>query len=192
MYRLAVTNRKLCPGDFLERVQQLAEGTQYQAILLREKDLNEIQYEALAEKVLEITRRNKKKCILHSFDRVAERLGHPFLHLPLSVWDQLSADRKRELRSRFQELGTSVHSTEQLQRAVSLRADYVIAGHIYETACKKGMEARGLDFLHEICVNSPIPVYAIGGITGEREESVIRQGAAGVCIMSGCMRQVVV
>lgn len=192
MYRIAVTNRRLCPGDFLERVQQLAEGTQYQAILLREKDLNEIQYEALAEKVLEITRRNKKKCILHSFDRVAERLGHPFLHLPLSVWDQLSADRKRELRNRFQKLGTSVHSTEQLQRAVSLRADYVIAGHIYETACKKGMEPRGLDYLHEICENSPIPVYAIGGINEEREESVIRQGAAGVGIMSGCMRQVVV
>lgn len=192
MYRIAVTNRKLCPGDFLQRVQQLAEGTTYQAILLREKDLNERQYEALAEKVLEITRRNKKKCILHSFSDVAERLGHPFLHLPLSVWEQMPAEKRKELRNYCKELGTSVHSAEQLQKAVSFRADYVIAGHIYETECKKGMEPRGLDFLHDICGKSPIPVYAIGGITEEREESVIRQGAAGVCIMSGCMHRVVV
>lgn len=36
---ICVTNRKLCRGDFLERIEQLAAGGA-DAILLREKDLS--------------------------------------------------------------------------------------------------------------------------------------------------------
>lgn len=184
-----MTSRRLCPGDFLERIRQLAEGTEYQAILLREKDLTGRQYEELAQKVLEITQKYEKKCILHSFADVAERLKNPYLHLPLPLWEQMTAEKRQELRSHIRELGTSVHSVEQLQQAVSLGANYVVAGHIFPTDCKKGLEPRGLAFLRTICEMSPVPVYGIGGITEEREESVIRQGAAGVCIMSGCMKE---
>lgn len=188
MYRIAVTSRKLCTGDFLAKIQELAEGSEYQAVLLREKDMTEEQYEKLAEKVLEITGRYKKKCILHNFHGAAQRLGHPFLHLPLPLWEQMSGEKRKELRNCFPELGTSVHSPEQLQKAVSLEADFVIAGHIFKTDCKKGQEPRGLAFLRGICISSPVPVYGIGGITRDREEDILRQGAAGVCVMSGSMR----
>ena len=55
MYRIAVTNRHLCEGDFLERIRQIAQGDEYNAILLREKDLSHEEYEELAGKVLKIT-----------------------------------------------------------------------------------------------------------------------------------------
>ena len=97
-------------------------------------------------------------------------------------------EKRRKMRDIFQEIGTSVHSASQLQEAVALGADYVTAGHIFTTDCKKGLPPRGLSFLHDICEQSPFPVYGIGGITEDNEEDVIRQGAAGVCIMSGCMR----
>jgi len=45
MYRIAVTNRHLCEGDFLERIRQIAQGDEYNAILLREKDLSHEEYE---------------------------------------------------------------------------------------------------------------------------------------------------
>ncbi|MBS6597272.1 MAG: thiamine phosphate synthase, partial [Ruminococcus callidus] len=44
---ICVTNRKLCRGDFLERIKQLAAGGA-DAILLREKDLSVPEYAALA------------------------------------------------------------------------------------------------------------------------------------------------
>ena len=188
MYRIAVTNRLLCQGDFLARVEMLAKGKKYQAILLREKDLTEEEYETLASEVLAITGHYGKKCILHSFVHVAERLRHPYLHLPLSLWEKFPMEKRRKMRDIFQEIGTSVHSASQLQEAVALGADYVTAGHIFTTDCKKGLPPRGLSFLHDICEQSPFPVYGIGGITEDNEEDVIRQGAAGVCIMSGCMR----
>lgn len=188
MYRIAVTNRKLCQKDFLLRVQQLAEDPRYQAILLREKDLLEKDYEKLAGQVLDITGKHNKKCILHTYAETAIRLHNPYLHLPLPVWEQMPVKKRTELKKHMRQTGTSIHSPQQLQKALYLGADYVIAGHIFPTECKRGLAPRGLDFLHEICGKSPVPVYGIGGITYEREESVIRQGAAGICRMSGAMR----
>ena len=183
-----MTNRTLCQEHFLSKVQQLAEGTKYQAILLREKDLPQEQYEQLAKQVLNIMTRCNKKCILHFYPDVAVRLKHPYLHLPLPVWEQMPEERRHELRNEIVQIGTSVHSPEQLKKAVSMKADYVIAGHVFPTECKKGLAPRGVGFLHEICKQSRIPVYAIGGITQEREELVRQQGADGVCYMSAAMR----
>ena len=183
-----MTNRHLCQGDFLARVEALAEGKEYQAVMLREKDLSDMEYEALARQVLSITNRYRKKCILHSFYPVAEKLGNPYLHLQLPLWEGMAGGTRQKLRDQFQEIGTSVHSLEQLYRAQELGADHVTAGHIYATDCKKGLAPRGLSFLHQICQQAEIPVYGIGGICRDREGEVVRQGAAGVCIMSGCMQ----
>ena len=90
MYRIAVTNRHLCEGDFLERIRQIAQGDEYNAILLREKDLSHEEYEELAGKVLKITNQEGKKCILHTDYRAALSLSHPFVHIPLSVMAQMS------------------------------------------------------------------------------------------------------
>ena len=51
---ICVTNRKLCRGDFLERIRQLAAGGA-DVILLREKDLSPAAYTELAEKCLAIS-----------------------------------------------------------------------------------------------------------------------------------------
>ena len=40
----------------------------------------------------------------------------------------------------------------------------------------------------EVCSSVKIPVYAIGGINDKNAASCIREGAAGVCVMSGYMR----
>lgn len=188
MYRIAVTNRHLCEGDFLTRVKRLAEDDFYQAILLREKDLPEEQYEMLAREVLDICHKSGKKCILHSFPQAAWRLGHSYIHLPLPVWHSLGKQERSQLKKSMREIGTSVHSIEQFKQAVELGASYVTAGHIFATDCKRGIAPRGLNFLQSICQVSDIPVYGIGGINRENESRVIEAGAAGVCIMSACMK----
>ena len=182
MYRIAVTNRHLCEGDFLERIRQIAQGDEYNAILLREKDLSHEEYEELAKKVLKITNLAGKKCILHRDYKAALSLSHPFVHIPLSVMAQMSQKERKEM-------STSIHSLEQLKEAEAYSMDFVIAGHIFATDCKKDLPPRGLSFLKNICDNSEVPVYAIGGMTKEREPEVMRKGASGICIMSGCMRE---
>jgi thiamine-phosphate pyrophosphorylase len=127
--------------------------------------------------------------MLHFYPNVVLRLGHPYAHLPLSVWEKLSQTERQELRENCIQIGTSIHSVEQLRQAEEMGADYVTAGHIFSTACKADLPPRGLSFLKEICGQAKIPVYGIGGIHRENEKAVIRQGAAGVCVMSACMRE---
>lgn len=82
---------------------------------------------------------------------------------------------------------TSIHSAEEAKLAQQLGAEFLIAGHIFPTACKAGLMPRGLDFLRSVCETVTIPVYAIGGITAQHVPDVLAQGAAGVCVMSHLM-----
>ena len=76
---------------------------------------------------------------------------------------------------------------EEAEEAASLDALYVIAGHIYDTDCKKGLPGRGLKFLEDVTRQSAIPVYALGGIDASKLTEVRRAGADGACVMSGAM-----
>ena len=69
-----------------------------------------------------------------------------------------------------------------------LGATYVVAGHIFETDCKKGLEPRGLNFIKELSSILTIPIFAIGGINEENSNLVLNSGAYGVCMMSSLMK----
>lgn len=179
---LCVTNRALCKGDFLERIESLARAHPA-GILLREKDLAEEDYRMLAGDVMEICKRNHVLCILHNFVNVAKELNCPALHLPLHVLRTMSENEKAE----FSILGASCHSPADAVLAERLGCTYITAGHIFDTDCKKGMPGRGLEFLRNVCESVSIPVYAIGGINAANIAGIRRNKAAGACIMSGTM-----
>ncbi|RHK02669.1 hypothetical protein DW089_03840 [Acidaminococcus sp. AM05-11] len=52
-------------------------------------------------------------------------------------------------------------------------------GHIYTTACKPNLAPRGVTLLQEVCRRSPVPVWAIGGVTREKLPELAAAGAAG-------------
>ena len=196
MYRvIAVTNRKLSVHPFLEQIERVAERNP-QSILLREKDLSEEEYQALAEQVLAICQNYQVELILHHYPAVAKNLGVSGIHLSLARFKEYfntlecTGIDKKFSTADFSKIGCSIHSLEEAKEAEGLGASYLTAGHIYATDCKKGLPPRGLTFLEKICRNTTIPVYAIGGIglTDGRIEEVIRCGARGACIMSEVMK----
>ena len=83
--------------------------------------------------------------------------------------------------------GFAVAEGAEAVTAAEKGADFLIAGHIFATDCKKGVPPRGLGFLTDVISNVEIPVYAIGGINDANMQSALDCGAAGVCIMSGYM-----
>ena len=173
---ICVTNRKLCAIPLEQRIEQLAK-IGVKKVILREKDLSEDEYTALAEKILGIS---GIELIVHNFPNVARKLSVSRLHLPLGLLN-------KEICSEFETVGASVHSVEDAETAEKLGASYVTAGHIFATDCKKGLAPRGLEFLKAVCESVDIPVYAIGGITPENMQSAVDCGAKGVCVMSGLM-----
>ena len=179
---ICVTNRRLCRGDFLKHMRQLA-AARPAAVILREKDLSERDYTDLAADVLALCSEYSVPCILHSFADSAAHLQADALHLPISLLREMApADR-----TRFRILGTSCHSLEEALEAERVGCTYTIAGHIFETDCKRGTPGRGLAFLRSVCKAVSLPVYAIGGITPQRIPAIRQAGAAGACVMSGLM-----
>lgn len=176
---IAVTARNLCPRPLWEQIPRIRQAG-ISRVILREKDLSEDDYTALAEKVLRACQDCGITLVIHNFPETARKLGVRNLHMPLSL---LTESLCRE----FVTAGTSVHSIEQLKQAEFCGADYVTAGHIFATNCKKGLPPKGTAFLSEICRQTALPVYAIGGIDTEKLPLIAETGAAGACIMSGAM-----
>lgn len=181
---ISVTSRKHS-ADFLKTIEAIAKS-EVKSIILREKDLNESEYFLLADKVNKICKKYNKTLVIHNFVNAAKRLSIRQIHLPYSVfadYDNLHKD--------FDVVGTSVHSVKDAVFAQSHGADYITAGHIFATDCKKGLAPRGTEFLKEICDSVEIPVYAIGGIDAGSVKllSDVRcKNFCGVCIMSGMMK----
>lgn len=178
---ISVTNRHLCPDNFLHRIEQLAcHGID--AVILREKDLPEVQYEYLAKKALQICDRYQVPCVLHHFTQVARNLGANRIHLSLP-----NLQSQPQVARQFATVGVSVHSLGEAQQAEALGATYLMAGHVFQTDCKKGLPPRGISFLEEICQKVALPVYAVGGISPANIGQVKSSGAAGGCLMSTFM-----
>lgn len=192
---ICVTNRHLCEGDFLTRIEQIAKYRPA-GIILREKDLAEDEYRVLARQVMEICGRYDVNCILHTFVDVALELQAEAIHLPLPVLRQICETEKEKCQSehmqklteKFSVIGASCHSVEEAVEAQKMGCTYITAGHIFATDCKKGLPPRGLPFLEQVCRSVSIPVFAIGGIALDNMPLVRQAGAAGGCIMSGLMK----
>lgn len=176
-----ITNRKLCKDDFVNRIVQLAKGKP-DAIVLREKDLSQWEYEELALKVKAICEESGVLFIVHQNIGIAKKLGVSGIHLSMADL-RLNHDKL----GCFTLVGASVHTVEEAMEAQSMGATYLIAGHIFPTACKKDLQPRGLSFLKSVCEAVSIPVLAIGGINFENISEVRKMGAKGSCIMSEAM-----
>ena len=181
---VAVSNRHLSRLPYLKQIERIC-SLHPQMLILREKDLSEEEYRALALNVLAICRRYEVPCILHTFTETARFLETGSIHLPLPLL-RVQAENLTD----FPVIGTSVHSVEEALEAQNLGATYITAGHIYVTDCKKGLAPRGLSFLKQVCNAVSIPVYAIGGIGINETQfhEITSCGASGGCIMSGLMQ----
>lgn len=181
--KIVVTSAKLSPLPLPEQIQKQAKLHKPDIVIVREKELEASEYEKLAVQVMKVCRQEGIQCILHSHLEVAAKLKAKQIHLPLWL-----LRRQQEKCRIFEMVGVSVHSRQEAEEAYKLGADYLIAGHIFPTACKAGLPGRGLDFLQEICCSVPIPVYGIGGIDDTNTELVRAAGALGECRMSYYMQ----
>lgn len=180
---ICVTNRRLCEGDFFEKFEKIA-ASGVKAIILREKDLSEREYFCLAEKFTGICSKYKIEAVLHTYVDAAISLKVRSIHLPLDILRKTD-DKKKSF---FNNIGVSCHSVADAIEAENAGASYITFGHVFATDCKKNLAPRGLDALKNVCEAVRIPVFAIGGINAENVEYVWKNGASGICVMSGFMK----
>ena len=195
-----ISNRKLCENENLEKqIEKIFSAYEKKIILknfdivaltLREKDLNKNEYLKLIEKVYPICQKYKINLILHqNYDlNLDDKYKIDGIHLSYNIFKSLNENIKAELIKKYKRIGVSIHSLDEAKEVENLGASYVIAGHIFETDCKKGLKPRGLKFVEDLSSALTIPIFAIGGIDEKNSLSVINNGAFSICMMSTLMK----
>ena len=195
-----ISNRKLCENENLEKqIKKIFSAYEKKIILknfeivaltLREKDLDKNEYLNLVKKIYPICKKYGIDLILHqNYDlNLDEKYNIEGIHLSYEIFKSLNKNIREKLIKKYKRIGVSIHSLEEAKDVENLGATYVVAGHIFETDCKKGLEPRGLNFIKELSSILTIPIFAIGGINKENSNLVLNSGAFGVCMMSSLMK----
>ena len=195
-----ITNRKLCENENLEKQIEkifsaykrkiILEDFEVVALTLREKDLYKNEYLKLVEKIYPICQKYRIDLILHqNYDlNLDEKYNIGGIHLSYDSFKSLNKNIREGLIKKYKKIGVSIHSIDEAKEVEMLGATYIVAGHIFETDCKKDLEPRGLKFIQELSSTLTIPIFAIGGINQENSNLVINSGAFGVCMMSSLMK----
>ena len=195
-----ITNRKLCENENLERqIEKIFSAYEKKIILknfeivtltLREKDLDKNEYLNLVKKIYPICKKYRIDLILHqNYDlNLDKKYKIEEIHLSYDNFKSLNKNIREELIKKYKKIGVSIHSVDEAKEVENLGATYVVAGHIFETDCKKDLEPRGLNFIKELSSILTIPIFTIGGINKENSHLAINSGAFGVCMMSSLMK----
>lgn len=166
-------------ADWLKRLLPL--GVKLVQLRLKDRDASAIRREI---------RRGRDLCapagavlVVNDYWQVAIEEGCRFVHLGQEDLDTAdpAAIRRAGLR-----LGISTHDEAELDRALSLRPDYIALGPVYPTILKQMPWApQGLDRVADWKRRiGGIPLVAIGGLTVERAPAVLEAGADIVAVVT--------
>lgn len=153
-------------------------------IQLRLKDLETETLRAQVIEGQEAAARHNVRLVLNDYWQLALELGIDYIHIGQEDLDTADLDQIRAARIAY---GISTHSHQELERALSVRPDYVALGPIWETKLKKMIwEPQGVEKLAEWrrIIGPDMPLVAIGGITRARAPSCIAAGADSVAAVS--------
>jgi thiamine-phosphate pyrophosphorylase len=140
-------------------------------IQIREKDLPTRELFDLVCRIRDVAASTKTRVLVNDRLDVALAAGVGGVHLPSSG---LPADRVRPL---VKLLGVSTHIVQEAVNAEKAQADFIVFGPVFDSP---GKAAVGLAPLVEVVSAVKIPVLAIGGITNENTDQVLKAGAAGI------------
>lgn len=170
-----ITDRQALGGieALIEAIRRNVAGG-VEMVQIREKDL-------AVRELAELVRRSVAtgaRILVNSRADVALACGAAGVHLPA---DSIPARRLRGVTPPGFLIGISCHSVEDLDDA----ADFAVFGPVFDTASKRQYgPPQGLDRLREFCARSPLPVFALGGVSGENAQECLDAGAAGIAGIS--------
>lgn len=165
-----------------EQVRQLIEGGA-EMIQLREKHQSPKEFYESAKEALEIARRQNVKIIINDRVDIALALKADGVHLGQ---DDLPPEQARKILGERAIIGFSTHNTAQAAEASNRPIDYLAIGPVYDTRTKENPEKIvGLENIKKVReAIGDFPLVAIGGITVENFQPVLKAGANSVAVIS--------
>jgi thiamine-phosphate pyrophosphorylase len=151
------------------------------AVQLREKTISDSKFISLAREVRDITTKRGSLLIINDRVHVVRKVNADGIHLGQQ---DMSALEARNIIGDEKIIGVSTHSITQARQAQKDGADYIAIGPIYPTSTKDHEPSVGIEIIHEISEAVSIPIIAIGAITLENLDEVLKAGASRIAVCS--------
>ncbi len=149
-------------------------------IQVREKNWTRPRLRAFVLHVIQAARPWNAWVLVNGDDALAQETGADGVHLS-SV--QLAAWQGRP--DHFTWVGASCHTGEEVQRAAALGLDFAVLGPVASTLTHPGQVPLGWSGFAALAQNSPLPLYAIGGMSPAHLPQAWTAGAHGVALIRG-------
>lgn len=171
------------PADIIYLMQaSIAGGAD--CVQLRSKNINDETLFAVAVEFVKICKDAGVLSIINDRVDVAVAAGADGVHLGQN---DLPIEQVRKLQLAPLIIGKSTHSLEQLQTACKAQPTYVSLGPVFSTGTKPEASPVGLDYVRQATqqlADTGISHVAIGGITLDNVEDVLRAGAKAIAVCS--------
>jgi len=151
------------------------------AIQLREKTISDSDFISLAGEIREITTNKGTLFIINDRVNVARELNADGVHLGQHDMSVLEA---RNIIGNEKIIGVSTHNIKQARQAQKDGADYIAVGPVYPTSTKDYEPSVGLKVVQEVSREINVPIFAIGAITLENLDGVVKAGVSSVAVCS--------
>lgn len=155
------------------------------AIQLREKTITDSEFMLLARDIRDITAKRGTLLIINDRVNVAMEIDADGIHLGQH---DMRVTEARNIIGNGKIIGISTHDIEQARQAQNEGADYIAIGPVYPTGTKDYEPPVGIKVVREISREISIPFIAIGAITPDNLDEVLKAGASGVAVCSAITR----
>ncbi len=175
------------PAEVLALASKCAAGGA-DCIQLRAKDVPDDRLFATAVEFVEICREMGTLSIINDRADIAAAAGADGVHLGQN---DLPIEQVRRIQLSPLVIGKSTHSFKELEGAVPGRPTYVSLGPAFPTQTKPDIEIAGADYIKQGLARlegTGISHVAIGGITADNVEQVIRAGAQRVAVCAAATK----
>ena len=146
-------------------------------IQVRDKELDETSRLQLAQAIVECARPYAARVLVNGSVELARAAGADGVHLDSTQLAQLDA------RPDVDWVGASCHSETELARAADIGADFALLSPVLPTLTHPGAATLGWETFSAWAAGSPIPIYALGGLTAADVELARNHGAHGVALL---------
>lgn len=151
-------------------------------VQVREKTASTRAFVELGAELKRITQAYGARLIINDRVDVALAIDADGVHVGQ---DDMPPQQVRRLIGPQKIIGLSVNNLAELQTVEGTDVDYIGIAAIFPTGTKQDTSSLlGLDGLREICRQSNLPAFAIGGIKTANIRDVIRAGATGAAVVS--------
>ena len=160
---------------FLRRAQTaIADGLRL--IQLREKSWPVERLRRLADRLLPIAQAAGARVLLNGAPALAQRLGCAGVHWTAAVLQQATARPEGML------CAASCHDSAELARAAKLGLDFAVLGTVAATPSHPDAEPLGWARVAELLRATPLPIYALGGLSRHDLDTAVAHGAHGIAL----------